>query len=109
MRRTRRMRPRRMRTALQLAMAAGLVGFLGPVAFTVAFGNGAGADSDPGSRFGSFTLSAHSQGYEMSEDAPPAQTHPQGQGTVPSAQADFGFGPVGSGLASVVWPGTIAA
>src|SRR4051812_22953085 len=96
-----------MRRTLWTTLVIAMAGFLGSMALS--FTAGAQGSDEPGSGLGSFTFTAHAPGYEMSEDAPAAQTHPQGQGSVPMADVDLGYGPVGTALSSIAWPGTIGA
>src|SRR4051812_943638 len=93
---------------LWAALGIGVTGFVASMSLSF-FSAGATGSEEPGSGLASFTFAAHAPGYEMSEDAPPAQTHPQGQGSIPNADADLGYGPVGTATASIAWPGSIVA
>lgn len=59
------------------------------------------------SSLGGFTLLARAPGFEMTYDTPTAQTHPEGQGTVPQTLANLSTGPIGFGQSAIVWPGTL--
>lgn len=59
--------------------------------------------------FGSYTISATAPGWEMWEDSPSANAHPEGGGQVPYSTSALGAGGRGYGLSSVAWPGATEA
>jgi hypothetical protein len=84
--------------------------FLGLAIMSFAIGGGwhaAQAQTNPG--FGSFSLTATAPGFEMTEDEPSANAHPEGGGTVPYATVVLSNGPLGYALSSVAWPGATEA
>src|SRR3954464_3820298 len=93
------------RRAGALAMATAVV------AVVLSSGSGhrssAGAET-AGSALGSFALTATAPGFEATEDEPGAQTHPEGQGSVPETSTTLSTGPVGYALSTVFWPGPLA-
>jgi hypothetical protein len=93
-------RIRRLRLAAALGFAL-LV--LAPTGWALA------ADSPGGSAIGGFTALANAPGFQMIYDNPGGinGSHPVGYGTVPEATSTMATGPVGQGLASVVWPGPL--
>jgi hypothetical protein len=74
----------------------------------VAVGLGAGAQEEP-PELGSFALVATAPGFEMTEDEPSAQAHPEGHGAVPETSTLLANGGVGYGLATIAWPGATVA
>ena len=60
-------------------------------------------------KFGSYTLSATAPGWEMTEDEPGAQAHPEGGGTAPYSTSALTSGGNGYGLSSLAWPGATEA
>ena len=88
-------------------LGAALTGIAVIGAFVTA--GGAGADSSLGSELGSFSLSASAPGVEWTYDSPTAPTHPEADSEVPESIARLQPGPVGYGLGTVVWPGTLFA
>lgn len=60
-------------------------------------------------KFGSYTISATAPGFEMWEDSPSANAHPEGGGQAPYSTSALGSGGLGYGLASVAWPGATEA
>ena len=70
------------------------------------FGSARAAD---GPKFGSYTVSATAPGFEMYEDEPSANAHPEGGGQAPYSTSALGSGGLGYGLASVAWPGATEA
>ncbi|HET7720446.1 MAG TPA: hypothetical protein VFK43_10800, partial [Acidimicrobiales bacterium] len=57
--------------------------------------------------FSSFDFRSNANGFTFfNDDASGAR---QGEGTVPHTEANLQNGPVGSGLATVAWPGPLAA
>ncbi len=69
---------------------------------------GAGAQTAP-AELGSFAIVATAPGFEVTEDSPSAQAHPEGHGAVPQTSTLLANGGIGYGLAAVVWPGATAA
>ncbi|HVA44517.1 MAG TPA: hypothetical protein VNF50_13630 [Acidimicrobiales bacterium] len=65
----------------------------------------AGADAG----LGSYSLYATAPGVEWTYDSPTAPTHPEMDSEVPETVARLQPGPVGYGLATVAWPGTLIA
>ena len=63
------------------------------------------ADAAGAPVFGSYTLTATAQGFEMSEDQPSANAHPEGGGMAPYSTAALTNGPLGYTLGAVAWPG----
>jgi hypothetical protein len=59
--------------------------------------------------FGSYTITATAPGFEMWEDEPTANAHPEGGGQVPYSTSALSSGGVGYGLSSVAWPGATEA
>ena len=60
-------------------------------------------------KFGSYTLSSTAPGWEMTEDEPGAQAHPEGGGTAPYSTSALTSGGNGYGLSSLAWPGATEA
>ncbi|MEY2421345.1 MAG: hypothetical protein QOI95_1412 [Acidimicrobiaceae bacterium] len=60
-------------------------------------------------RFGSYTIAATAPGFEMWEDEPSANAHPEGGGQAPYSTSALGSGGVGYGLSSIAWPGATEA
>jgi hypothetical protein len=56
----------------------------------------------------SYGLNAEAKGFQVFEDDPTASGH-QAEGEVPLATASLNTGPVGYALATVAWPGPLAA
>ena len=54
---------------------------------------------------GSYSVIASAPGMEFTEDEPPAQAHPEGQGSAPYTTSLLGGGGLGYGLSSIAWPG----
>lgn len=74
----------------------------------------AAADAEPGSGLGSFSLSASSPAYQVRQQEPnycfgTAAGLNGCELVVPEAVATLRNGPVGLGLAAIVWPGSLAA
>jgi hypothetical protein len=72
------------------------------------------AGAEPGSGFGPFSLAASAPGFQLREDDPSlcyrsAAADNGCEGVVPEAVSTLRSGPIGHGLAAVVWPGGIAA
>jgi hypothetical protein len=67
------------------------------------------ANADTPVNFGSYTISSTAPGFEMWEDEPSANAHPEGGGQAPYSTAALGSGGVGYGLSSVAWPGATEA
>jgi hypothetical protein len=59
--------------------------------------------------FGSYTISATAPGFEMWEDEPSANAHPEGGGIAPYSTSALGAGNLGYSLSSVAWPGATEA
>ena len=59
--------------------------------------------------FGSYTISSTAPGWEMWEDEPSANAHPEGGGQAPYSTSALTSGGNGYGLASVAWPGATEA
>ena len=59
--------------------------------------------------FGSYTISATAPGYEMWEDEPSANAHPEGGGQAPYSTSALASGGLGYALSSVAWPGATEA
>jgi len=59
--------------------------------------------------FGSYTLSSTAPGFEMWEDEPSANAHPEGGGQAPYSTSALGSGGLGYALSSVAWPGATEA
>jgi hypothetical protein len=67
------------------------------------------ADAQTAPSFGSYSLTATAPGFEMTEDEPSANAHPEGGGTVPYSTVLLSNGPLGYALSSVAWPGATEA
>lgn len=67
----------------------------------------AGAQTD--AELGSYAITATAPGFEVTEDQPSAQAHPEGQGAAPQTSTLLANGGVGYGLAAIAWPGATAA
>jgi hypothetical protein len=59
--------------------------------------------------FGSYSLTATAPAFEMTEDEPTANAHPEGGGSVPYSTVLLSNGPIGYALSSVAWPGATEA
>jgi hypothetical protein len=59
--------------------------------------------------FGSYTISATAPGWEMWEDEPSANAHPEGGGQAPYSTAALSAGGLGYALSSIAWPGATEA
>jgi hypothetical protein len=59
--------------------------------------------------FGSYTISSTAPGWEMWEDEPSANAHPEGGGQAPYSTSALTSGGNGYGLSSVAWPGATEA
>ncbi|MEY2449052.1 MAG: hypothetical protein QOH79_2528, partial [Acidimicrobiaceae bacterium] len=55
------------------------------------------------------TIAATAPGFEMYEDEPSANAHPEGAGQAPYSTSALSAGGLGYGLASVAWPGATEA
>jgi len=66
-----------------------------------------GSSTPAAAGLGGFSIEARAPGFEATFDEPAAQTHPEGQGTVPQTLAQLKTGPVGFGQAAIAWPGTL--
>jgi hypothetical protein len=60
-------------------------------------------------RFQSYTISATAPGFEMTEDEPSANAHPEGGGQAPYSTSALASGGNGYGLSSIAWPGATEA
>ena len=58
---------------------------------------------------GSYSFIATAPGFEVTEDEPIAQAHPEGQGAIPYTTSLLTNGNVGYGLSSIAWPGATFA
>jgi hypothetical protein len=67
------------------------------------------AHADGAPNFGSYTLTATAPGFEMWEDEPSANAHPEGGGQAPYSTSALTSGGRGYGLSSVAWPGATEA
>src|SRR3954471_7152055 len=67
------------------------------------------ADTNAVTAIGGFAILANAPGMQITYDntAGVGGTHPVGYGTVPESTATLETGPIGKGLASVVWPGPL--
>jgi hypothetical protein len=59
--------------------------------------------------FGSYTIAATAPGWEMWEDEPSANAHPEGGGLAPYSTSALGGGGQGVALSSIAWPGDTEA
>ena len=59
--------------------------------------------------FGSYTVAATAPGFEMYEDEPSANAHPEGGGQAPYSTSALSSGGLGYGLSSIAWPGATEA
>jgi len=66
----------------------------------------AGAHAEAAAPLGGYSLIGRAPGFEITEDEPSAQTHPEGQGTIPETVSQLTTG-TAYAFSSVVWPGTI--
>ncbi|MCU1460885.1 MAG: hypothetical protein JWO37_960 [Acidimicrobiales bacterium] len=66
-----------------------------------------GSSAPAAAGLGGFSIEARAPGFETTFDEPAAQTHPEGQGTVPQTLAQLKTGPVGFAQAAIAWPGTL--
>jgi hypothetical protein len=71
--------------------------------------NAAQAQTQSTPKFGSYTVSATAPGFEMWEDEPAANAHPEGGGQAPYSTTALTSGGNGYGLSSVAWPGATEA
>ena len=67
------------------------------------------ASAQTAPQFSNYTISATAPGWEMTEDEPSANAHPEGGGTAPYSTTALTSGGNGYGLASVAWPGATEA
>lgn len=101
--------PSRRPTTRRLLVSAGVL-CLGLAGAGVATNVGpAGADAPPGSGFLSFGLTATAPGSQFTYDYPGATPSPQAEGEVPQSIAQLQGGPQGYALATLAWPGPLAA
>ncbi|HEY2427295.1 MAG TPA: hypothetical protein VGI06_00080 [Acidimicrobiales bacterium] len=67
------------------------------------------ADVAPGGDLGRYSLAATAPGEQITYDFPSATAHPQAEGEVPESVAQLTSGPQGYALATIAWPGSLAA
>jgi len=67
------------------------------------------AHADTTVNFGSYTISSTAPGFEMWEDEPSANAHPEGGGQAPYSTSALGSGALGYALSSIAWPGATEA
>jgi len=83
---------------------------MGSASIALAIANPFGAaHADSGPKFGSYTIAATAPGWEMYEDEPSANAHPEGGTQAPYSTSALSTGGLGYGLSSVAWPGTRGA
>ncbi|MEY2460714.1 MAG: hypothetical protein QOG30_2544 [Acidimicrobiaceae bacterium] len=85
---------------------------VGAAVTALAVGNGwnaAQAQTQSAPKFGSYTIAATAPGFEMWEDEPSANAHPEGGGQAPYSTSALTSGGNGYGLSSVAWPGATEA
>ena len=83
---------------------------LGSASIALAIANPFGAaHADGGSKFGSYTITATAPGWEMYEDEPSANAHPEGGAQAPYSTSLLSTGGLGYGLSSIAWPGATEA
>src|SRR4029077_1552608 len=90
----------RMKAQRARALALLATGLLLTVAFGVRVAS-AKADTP----LGSYSVIASAPGMEFTEDEPPAQAHPEGQGSAPYTTSLLSGGGLGYGLSTIAWPG----
>lgn len=73
------------------------------------FGSAHADSSGSAAKFGSYTLSATAPGWEMYEDEPSANAHPEGGVQAPYSTSALSTGGLGYGLSSIAWPGATEA
>lgn len=66
----------------------------------------AGAHAESAAPLGGYSLIGRAPGFEITEDEPSAQTHPEGQGTIPETVSQLTTG-TAYAFSSVAWPGTL--
>jgi len=83
---------------------------MGSASIALAIANPFGAaHADSSSKFGSYTIAATAPGWEMYEDEPSANAHPEGGAQAPYSTSALSSGGLGYGLSSVAWPGATEA
>jgi hypothetical protein len=83
---------------------------MGSASIALAIANPFGAaHADGGPKFGSYTISATAPGWEMYEDEPGANAHPEGGVQAPYSTSALSTGGLGYGLSSIAWPGATEA
>lgn len=88
----------------------GLVGVIGGVLLSMAISSAwQTAQADSTVNFGSYTIAATAPGWEMWEDEPSANAHPEGGAQAPYSTTALSSGGLGYGLASIAWPGATEA
>ncbi|MCU1484461.1 MAG: hypothetical protein JWN67_1207 [Actinomycetia bacterium] len=93
---------RRSPRVLVAMLVVGLALVAGPVTMAL-------AQTADDSALGVFDVSADASGVGVSFGDPNTQPYPTAAGLVPSTTAQLGSGPAGHALASMVWPGPLAA
>jgi hypothetical protein len=92
------------RRASTLAMLVGGLLLAAPVGWRL---NAARADT--GGSLGSYSFIATAPGFEVTEDEPSANAHPEGHGAVPYSATLLAGGGAGYGVSAVAWPGATFA
>src|SRR3954454_24231637 len=83
---------------------------MGSASIGLAIANPFGAaHADSGAKFGSYTLAATAPGWEMYEEEPSANAHPEGGTQAPYSTSALSTGGLGYGLSSIAWPGATEA
>ena len=83
---------------------------MGSASIALAIANPFGsAAAKEGPSFGSYTISATAPGWEMWEDEPSANAHPEGGMQAPYSTSALNSGGLGYGLSSIAWPGATEA
>jgi hypothetical protein len=67
------------------------------------------AQAQSAPKFQSYTITATAPGFEMTEDEPSANAHPEGGGQAPYSTSALTSGNNGYGLSSIAWPGATEA
>src|SRR5580765_4396994 len=83
---------------------------MGSASIALAIANPFGAaHADSGPKFGSYTIAATAPGWEMYEDEPSANAHPEGGTQAPYSTSALSTGGLGYGLSSVALPDAVTA
>lgn len=93
---------RRSPRLLVALLVAGVVLLAGPVTMAL-------AQTADDSALGVFDVTADAAGVGVSFGDPSTQPYPTAAGLVPSTTAELGAGPAGHAVASMAWPGPLAA